>query len=202
MLCQRLLCNVNRLQAPLRPLSPSLPPSPRSPQGVAEPRAALPGCPAASRPRPVLRIGVCVSLRPSQVIPPSLSVSAVCPLCLRLYSCPENRFISAGSLGSIYVCVCTLSCFSCVRLCVTPRTIVCQAPLCIGLSRQEYWSGLPCPPPGDLPHLGTEPPSLMSPALTGRFLTTSAIWEVPQIPYIWISRYMDSIYILDLFFSF
>ena len=43
-----------------------------------------------------------------------------------------------------------------------------------GFSRQEYWSGLPFPPPGDLPDLGIEPKSLMSPALAGRFFTSSA----------------------------
>ena len=43
-----------------------------------------------------------------------------------------------------------------------------------GFSRQEYWSGLPLPPPGDLPDPGIEPKSLMSPALAGRFFTTSA----------------------------
>ena len=45
------------------------------------------------------------------------------------------------------------------------------------LPRQEYWSGLPCSPPGDLPDTGIEPTSLMSPALTGRFFTISATWE-------------------------
>ena len=49
----------------------------------------------------------------------------------------------------------------------------------MGFSRQEYWSGLPCPPPGDLSNPGIEPTSLMSPALTGRFFTTSATWEAP-----------------------
>ena len=44
-------------------------------------------------------------------------------------------------------------------------------PLCMGFSRQEYWSGLPCSPPGDLPHLRIEPMSLMSPALAGEFFT-------------------------------
>ena len=47
-----------------------------------------------------------------------------------------------------------------------------------GFSRQEYWSGLLCPPPGDLANSGTEPTSLKSPALAGRFFTTSATWEV------------------------
>ena len=47
----------------------------------------------------------------------------------------------------------------------------------MGLSRQEYCSGLPCPPPGDLPGPGMKPGSLKSPALPGRFFTTSATWE-------------------------
>ena len=59
----------------------------------------------------------------------------------------------------------------------TPWTVAHQAPLSMGLSRQEYWSGLPCPPPGDLPDPGIEPASLMSPALGGGFFTTSTTWE-------------------------
>ena len=47
----------------------------------------------------------------------------------------------------------------------------------IEFSKQEYWSRLPCPSPGDLPDPGIEPVSLMSPALAGRFFTTSATWE-------------------------
>ena len=46
-----------------------------------------------------------------------------------------------------------------------------------GKTRQEYWSGLPCPPPGDLPDSGAEPESLMYPALAGGFFTTSTTWE-------------------------
>ena len=53
----------------------------------------------------------------------------------------------------------------------------CNFPLSMGFSRQEYWSGLPCPPPGDLPNPGIEPVSLMCPSLAGRFFTTSATWE-------------------------
>ena len=53
----------------------------------------------------------------------------------------------------------------------------CQAPLSMGFSRREFWSGLPCPPPGDLPHSEIEPPSFTSPTLAGRFFTTSANWE-------------------------
>ena len=61
-----------------------------------------------------------------------------------------------------------LSCFSRVRLCTTPLTAAHQAPLSIGFSGQEYWSGLPCPPPGDLPNKGTE---MGPPALQARFFT-------------------------------
>ena len=69
-----------------------------------------------------------------------------------------------------------LCCFSCVRLFVTLWTVAHQALLSMGFSRQ-YWSGLPCPPPGNLPNSGVKPASLTSPALAGRFLTTSTTWE-------------------------
>ena len=52
---------------------------------------------------------------------------------------------------------------------MTPWTVARQAPLSMGFSRQEYWSGLPFPSPGDLPDPGTEP---ASPVLAGRFFTT------------------------------
>ena len=67
-----------------------------------------------------------------------------------------------------------LSRFSCVRLFTTSWTVAHQAYLSIGFSRQEYWSGLPCLPPGDLPNPGIEPTSLMSLASAGGFFTTSA----------------------------
>ena len=53
--------------------------------------------------------------------------------------------------------MCTLSLFSRVRLFATPWTVACQTPLSMGFSRQEYWSGLPFPSPGDLPEPGIEP---------------------------------------------
>ena len=56
---------------------------------------------------------------------------------------------------------------------VCPWTVACQAPLSIAFSRQEYWSGLPCPSPGALPDAGIELESLVSPELAGRFFTTS-----------------------------
>ena len=60
---------------------------------------------------------------------------------------------------------------------VTPWTMACQAPLSMGFSRQEYWSGLPCSPPGDLPDPGIKPTPLMTPALSGRFLNHCATRE-------------------------
>ena len=57
---------------------------------------------------------------------------------------------------------------------VAPGAIAQQAPLSMGFSRQEYWSGLPFPPPGHLPDPEIEP---ASPALAGRFFTTSTNWE-------------------------
>ena len=66
-----------------------------------------------------------------------------------------------------------LSRFSCVQLFVTLWSLAYQAPLSMGFSRQEYWSGLPCPPPEDIPDPGTELESLTSPALAGGFFTTS-----------------------------
>ena len=62
--------------------------------------------------------------------------------------------------------------FNCVQLFVTPWPIACQAPLSMEFSRQEYWSGLPFPTPGNLPDRGVEPVSPASPALAGKFSTT------------------------------
>ena len=73
----------------------------------------------------------------------------------------------------LYVCVCTCTCvqrhFSHAQLFVTLWTIAHQAPLSMGFSRQEYWSGLPCSPPGNLPDPGIRPASLMSSALAVGF---------------------------------
>ena len=77
----------------------------------------------------------------------------------------------------VYVCVCTHArTLSCVQLFTMPWTAAHHAPLSVGLSWQEYWSGLPCPPPGDLPEPGIEP---TSPALAGGFFTTEP-QEKPQ----------------------
>ena len=63
---------------------------------------------------------------------------------------------------------CVLSYFNCVRQFVTLWTVAHQAPLSIRFSKQEYWSGFPCPPPGDLPDPGIKPMSLISPTFGRR----------------------------------
>ena len=67
---------------------------------------------------------------------------------------------------------CVQSCFRRVQLLVTPWTVAHQAPLSMGFSKQEYWSGLPVPPLGELPDPGIELASLAYPTLGGRFFTT------------------------------
>ena len=79
---------------------------------------------------------------------PAYSFHYITPLC----------FTFVGS-KSHFSHVCMLSHFSHVWLCATPWTVTHQAPLPMGFSRQEYWSVLPCPLPGDLPEPGIEPSS-------------------------------------------
>ena len=87
-----------------------------------------------------------------------------------------NSLVFSKIIGS-ELSACLLSCFSRVRLCATLWTATCQAPLSMGFSRQEYWSRLPCPPPGDKSDPGIELESLISPALADRFFTTSTTWK-------------------------
>ena len=74
----------------------------------------------------------------------------------------------------MYVCLLAKSFQSCLTLCDPMDCSPYQAPLSMGFSRHSGW---PCPPPEDLPNAGIEPVSLMSLALAGGFLTTSASWE-------------------------
>ena len=69
-----------------------------------------------------------------------------------------------------YKDVCMLSRFSCVQLFSTLWTVARQAPLSVGFSRQKCWSGLPCPPPGDLPDAGIEPASLIGVSWMGKWV--------------------------------
>ena len=76
---------------------------------------------------------------------------------------------------SYHPIACMLSRFRCVQLFATLGTIACQAPLSVGFSRQDFWSGLPCPPPGDLPNPEIEP---LTPALQADSLPLSH-WRNP-----------------------
>ena len=67
--------------------------------------------------------------------------------------------------------------FSRVQVCAMLWTAVRQAPLSMGFSGQEYWSGLPCPPPGDLPDPEIEPMSVIFPTLAGGFFTIGTTYE-------------------------
>ena len=92
---------------------------------------------------------------------------------------PRQSLISFLYL-CVCVCVCVLSRFGRVPLFVTLWTVACQALLSMGFSRQEYWNGLLCCPPGDLPDPGIEPASLVS--CTGRqVFTASVTWEALSI---------------------
>ena len=77
--------------------------------------------------------------------------------------------------------VCVLSLFSRVPLFATLWTVAHQATLSMGFSRQEYWSGLPCPPAGDLLDLGIKPMSLASPVLAAEFIIPRTTWEALYI---------------------
>ena len=102
--------------------------------------------------------------------------------------------------GLPYIFACMLNRFSCVWLFATLWTVVHQAPLSMGFSRQEYWSGLPCPPPGDLPDPGIKPESLTSPTFPAGFFTTSTTWEA--LPYLFSSLLINRFPPSTLFFSF
>ena len=92
-------------------------------------------------------------------------------------------------MNSLYYEVC-VDMLSRGHLFATPWTVVLQAPLSLGFSRQEYWSGLPFPAPGDLPNPGTEPVSPVSPALAGQVFTT----EPPGKP-LYYERWVRKIFI-------
>ncbi|XDA85953.1 hypothetical protein R6Z07F_015710 [Ovis aries] len=81
-----------------------------------------------------------------------------------------------GKMSTVLThCACMLRHFRRVQLFATPEEPT--RLLCLGFCWQEYWSGLPCPPPGDLSNPGIEPTSLMSPESAGEFFTISITWE-------------------------
>ena len=80
-------------------------------------------------------------------------------------------------LHNVFHSLCMLSRFSHILLFATLRIVAHQAPRSMGFARQEHWSGLPYPSPGNPPDSEIEPVSLISLALAGGFFTTSATWE-------------------------
>ena len=88
----------------------------------------------------------------------------------------------SGKPLNVYMLLLLLSHFSRVRLCVTPEMAAHQAPPSLGFSRQEYWSGLPFPSPGDLPNPGIEP---RSPALQADALSS----EPPGKPFLKVTTF-------------
>ena len=95
--------------------------------------------------------------------------------------------------GHVYACVCAQSLQSCLTLC---NPLDCSPPgsCVLGFSKQGYWSGLPSPPPEDLPNSGIEPRSLMSPALADGFFTTSATWEAHMYVYIHVFLFFTTVF--------
>ena len=89
----------------------------------------------------------------------------------------ENKFV----MPWLWVRACSVCMHSHVRLFVTPWTIAHQAPLSMGFSRQQFWTGLPCPPPGDLTPPGTEPTSPASPSLQADTLPLSRQENLPWL---------------------
>ena len=114
---------------------------------------------------------------PYLLIQPSLG-HQILPQWLPAHSSPHPQ--PAGTAHPL-PCARTQS-LSHVQFFATLRTLVHQAPLPMGFSKQEYWSQLLCPPPGDLPVPGIEPTSPEFPALAGRIFTTRATWEAPCLP--------------------
>ena len=102
----------------------------------------------------------------------------VCGHLLKQLSETKTVYVIKFSKTQFYLVLEKWSRFSRVQLFVTPWTVVRQVSPSVGLSRPEYWGGLPCAPPGNLPDPGIEPSSLTSPALTYRFFIPNATWKV------------------------
>ena len=103
--------------------------------------------------------------------------------------------------GKLCMCVCVLTH---VQLFAALWTVTRQALLTIKFSRDKYWSGFPFPSPVDLPNPGIKPTSLMFPALTGRFFTTSPTWEaqiMDNLVYYYIIQVLPTVLIQWVFFG-
>ena len=97
----------------------------------------------------------------------------------------SSQFTLGFTLGVTHYMY-VLSHISHIQLFATLYTVACQTPLSKGFSRQEYWNGLPCLPPGNLPDPGIECRLLFkSLALAGGFFSTRATWETLDIVWVW-----------------
>ena len=122
---------------------------------------------------PFLPQGLCTSFCLAFLLPSTIHSSFSSQISSQIFrkvfpDCPSGSITFTSCIYKPYMPswhVCMLSCFSRVWLFATPWTSACQAPLSMGFPRQEYWSGLPCPPPGDLPDPGIKPESSESPTL-------------------------------------
>ena len=123
-----------------------------------------------------------LKIKGGQILPSHIKLVVLSKVCLSLKLKAKTKtqikklkvYKSCLSLKQRNECM-----LSHVQVFVTPWTVARQALLSMGFPRQEYWSGLICPPPGNPADQGTEPASLMSPTLAGRFFTTSATEEAP-----------------------
>ena len=97
--------------------------------------------------------------------PPKLKIWKGCIFCEFFFKTPQTSGVAL---------TCRLSRLSRVPLWAMPWSVAFQAPLSMELSRQQYWSRLPCPPPGDLPNPQIKPTPFRPPALTGGFFAGSA----------------------------
>ena len=97
-------------------------------------------------------------------------------LSVAFYICDTLKVLHHGFMISSSVCV-HAQLLSRGWLCETPWTAGRQWLLSMEFSRQDYWIRMSFPPPGHLPNPGTEPKSLVSPALAGRFFTTEQSWK-------------------------
>ena len=134
----------------------------------------------------------------SRPLSPFLSSSLLPSLSLSLlsffFSLIEGEMLACNHLS--WSCL-----VSRVWLFETLSIIAHQAPLSMGFSRQEYWSGLPSPPPWNLSNPGIKPASLMSPALAGEFFTTSATWEAHLLTTWYFYFLLLSLFLKDIWFN-
>ena len=102
----------------------------------------------------------------------------------------QNLWRSLGIYTYIHIHACSVVSDSFA----TPWTVVLQAPLSLEFFRQEHWSGLPFPSPGDLPEQGIELVCLVSPAFAGRFFTTCGTWKERGC-YFWVAGGRDHLHL-------